>query len=288
MAGGPAGPSADTVLARWVKCSARGGTRNRREGGSENPERSRLLPRWEGLSPAFGQPEVCAAAAAGLSSLNPRKSLRNREPFTDANQTFDYRLSLTERTKAASGRGASPGLGFCADYAAGALPARHGGDGAKAGRPAAGGKERGGLGEKRGRRPALIELIRAGDRHGAEVRGCAVAAIGSPPRMREGRGEENGSCRPSLAPLRQAGIRIRFNEPGDPWQNGVNESFDGRFDRTVRSVQRRESGQREHLTDIKSAAKRLLILLTAHRSLELESVRTRSENESPINRQRLD
>jgi transposase InsO family protein len=27
----------------------------------------------------------------------------------------------------------------------------------------------------------------------------------------------------------QAGLRIRFIEPGSPWQNGVNESFNGRF-----------------------------------------------------------
>jgi hypothetical protein len=106
--------------------------------------------------------------------------------------------------------------------------------------------------------------------------------------MREGCGEENGSGRLRLAPLRQACIRIRFIEPRGPWQNGVNESFDGRLGRTVWSVQRRESGQLEHLMDMKSAAKRLLILLTTHRSLALASVRTRSENESPINRQRLD
>jgi hypothetical protein len=29
--------------------------------------------------------------------------------------------------------------------------------------------------------------------------------------------------------LAQAGIRIRFIEPGSPWHNGVNESFNGRF-----------------------------------------------------------
>lgn len=29
--------------------------------------------------------------------------------------------------------------------------------------------------------------------------------------------------------LKQAGIRTRFIAPGSPWQNGVNESFNGRF-----------------------------------------------------------
>jgi hypothetical protein len=108
---GPGSPG-EVLCPRWLEKPARGWIVEAGTSASSCP--------LQGLSPAFGQPEGCTAA--GLSSLNPRKSLRNREPFTDANQTFDCRLTLTVGTKAASSRGASPGLDFCADYAAGALP----------------------------------------------------------------------------------------------------------------------------------------------------------------------
>ncbi len=36
-----------------------------------------------------------------------------------------------------------------------------------------------------------------------------------------------------LAWTNQAGIDIAFIEPGKPWQNGLNESFNGKFPRRV-------------------------------------------------------
>jgi putative transposase len=70
------------------------------------------------------------------------------------------------------------------------------------------------------RQPGAAEVIRALQ--------TATKVHGSPRHLRF----DNGGkfvARPLQEWLAQAGIRIRFIEPGSPWRNGVNESFNGRF-----------------------------------------------------------
>jgi putative transposase len=57
---------------------------------------------------------------------------------------------------------------------------------------------------------------------------AAIAVHGAPRHLRCDNGGEF-VARALQEWLAQAGIRIRFIEPGSPWQNGVNESFNGRF-----------------------------------------------------------
>ena len=57
---------------------------------------------------------------------------------------------------------------------------------------------------------------------------ASIAVHGAPRHLRCDNGGEF-VARALQEWLAQAGIRIRFIEPGSPWQNGVNESFNGRF-----------------------------------------------------------
>src|SRR6202000_1072289 len=56
----------------------------------------------------------------------------------------------------------------------------------------------------------------------------AIAVHGAPRHLRCDNGGEfvAGTLQNWLS---RAGIRARFIEPGSPWQNGINESFNGRF-----------------------------------------------------------
>jgi len=60
------------------------------------------------------------------------------------------------------------------------------------------------------------------------VLGVAVAVHGAPRHLRCDNGGEFIAKR-LQSWLLETGITIRFIEPGSPWQNGVNESFNGRF-----------------------------------------------------------
>ncbi len=57
---------------------------------------------------------------------------------------------------------------------------------------------------------------------------ASIAVHGAPRHLRCDNGGEF-VARALQEWLAQAGIRIHFIEPGSPWQNGVNESFNGRF-----------------------------------------------------------
>jgi transposase InsO family protein len=69
---------------------------------------------------------------------------------------------------------------------------------------------------------------RLGAREVVEALAAAIALQGAPRHLRCDNGGEF-IARRLQDWLKQAGIRTRFIEPGSPWQNGVNESFNGRF-----------------------------------------------------------
>lgn len=71
-----------------------------------------------------------------------------------------------------------------------------------------------------GRRLGAREVVQALQR--------AIALHGAPRFLRCDNGGEF-IARLLQAWLKKAGIQTRFIEPGSPWQNGVNESFNGRF-----------------------------------------------------------
>jgi putative transposase len=71
-----------------------------------------------------------------------------------------------------------------------------------------------------GRRLGAAEVIQA--------LAAAIAVHGAPRHLRCDNGGEF-IARKLQAWLKAAGIVTRFIEPGSPWQNGVNESFNGRF-----------------------------------------------------------
>lgn len=76
-----------------------------------------------------------------------------------------------------------------------------------------------------------IDIV-AGRRLGAQdviqALAAAIAVHGTPRHLRCDNGGEF-IARRLQDWLKQAGIATRFIEPGSPWQNGVNESFNGRF-----------------------------------------------------------
>jgi putative transposase len=69
---------------------------------------------------------------------------------------------------------------------------------------------------------------RMGGREVAATLDAAVAVHGAPAHLRSDNGGEFISHHLQEW-LKTAGIKTRFIEPGSPWQNGVNESFNGRF-----------------------------------------------------------
>jgi putative transposase len=69
---------------------------------------------------------------------------------------------------------------------------------------------------------------RMGGREVATTLDAAVAEHGVPAHLRSDNGGEFISHH-LQAWLKQTGIKTRFIEPGSPWQNGINESFNGRF-----------------------------------------------------------
>lgn len=71
-----------------------------------------------------------------------------------------------------------------------------------------------------GRRLGAAEVVRA--------LAAAIAVHGAPRHLRCDNGGEF-IARKLQQWLKAAGIAMRFIEPGSPWQNGVNESFNGRF-----------------------------------------------------------
>ncbi len=76
-----------------------------------------------------------------------------------------------------------------------------------------------------------IDIVASRQLGAAEViraRQEAIAVHGTPRRLRCDNGGEF-VARALQDWLAQSCIRIRFIEPGSPWQNGVNESFNGRF-----------------------------------------------------------
>ncbi len=85
---------------------------------------------------------------------------------------------------------------------------------------------------------------RMGGREVATTLDAAVAAHGAPAHLRSDNGGEVISHHLQEW-LKQAGIKTRFIEPGSPWQNGINESFNGRF--------RDECLNRELLTSVLEA-----------------------------------
>jgi putative transposase len=69
---------------------------------------------------------------------------------------------------------------------------------------------------------------RMGGREVVATLAAAVAAHGAPEYLRSDNGGEF-IAHHLQEWLKHAGIKTRFIEPGSPWQNGVNESFNGRF-----------------------------------------------------------
>jgi putative transposase len=69
---------------------------------------------------------------------------------------------------------------------------------------------------------------RMGGREVAATLDAAVAEYGAPAHLRSDNGGEFISHHLQEW-LKQTGIKTRFIEPGSPWQNGINESFNGRF-----------------------------------------------------------
>lgn len=74
----------------------------------------------------------------------------------------------------------------------------------------------------------IVASRRMGSREVVAALQAAVALHGAPRHLRCDNGGEFIAKR-LQAWLRETGIATRFIEPGSPWQNGVNESFNGRF-----------------------------------------------------------
>lgn len=74
----------------------------------------------------------------------------------------------------------------------------------------------------------IVASHRMGSREVVAALQAAVAVHGAPRHLRCDNGGEF-IAKHLQTWLKQAGITIRFIEPGSPWQNGVNESFNGRF-----------------------------------------------------------
>ncbi len=74
----------------------------------------------------------------------------------------------------------------------------------------------------------IVASRRMGGREVAATLDAAVARYGAPGHLRSDNGGEFIS-RLLQEWLKKAGIKTRFIEPGSPWQNGINESFNGRF-----------------------------------------------------------
>ena len=76
-----------------------------------------------------------------------------------------------------------------------------------------------------------IDIVASRQLGAAEVIRALQTAIGVHGTPRHLRCDNGGEfvARALQEWLEQTGIRIRFIEPGSPWQNGVNESFNGRF-----------------------------------------------------------
>ena len=74
----------------------------------------------------------------------------------------------------------------------------------------------------------IVASRRMGSREVVAALQAAVARHGAPCHLRCDNGGEF-IAQHLQAWLGEAGIKTRFIEPGSPWQNGVNESFNGRF-----------------------------------------------------------
>ncbi len=74
----------------------------------------------------------------------------------------------------------------------------------------------------------IVASRRMGSREVVAALQAAVAVHGAPRHLRCDNGSEF-IAKHLQAWLRTAGIATRFIEPASPWQNGVNESFNGRF-----------------------------------------------------------
>jgi putative transposase len=74
----------------------------------------------------------------------------------------------------------------------------------------------------------IVASRRMGSREVVAALQMAVACHGAPRHVRSDNGGEF-IARHLHEWLVEAGINARFIEPGSPWQNGVNESFNGRF-----------------------------------------------------------
>jgi putative transposase len=74
----------------------------------------------------------------------------------------------------------------------------------------------------------IVASRRMGSREVVAALRAAVALHGAPGHLRSDNGGEF-IAKHLQTWLREAGITTRFIEPGSPWQNGVNESFNGRF-----------------------------------------------------------
>jgi putative transposase len=90
----------------------------------------------------------------------------------------------------------------------------------------------------------IVASRRMGSREVVAALQAAVAVHGAPRHLRSDNGSEF-IAKHLQAWLRDAGISTRFIEPASPWQNGVNESFNGRF--------RDECLNRELLTSVLEA-----------------------------------